>query len=55
MTQNDIIMLESAVEYYNTVNSRFVLIKFNREIEINTGVFWNIHRTVGSSCSRYQI
>ena len=29
MTQNDIIMLESAVEYCNRVNSRLVVIKFN--------------------------
>ena len=29
MTQNDVITLESAVEYCNTVNSRFVVIKFN--------------------------
>ena len=27
--QNDVIMLESAREYCNTVNSRFVVIKFN--------------------------
>ena len=29
MIQNDVIKLESAVEYCNTVNSRFVVIKFN--------------------------
>ena len=29
MIQNDVITLESALEYCNTVNSRFVVIKFN--------------------------
>ena len=29
MIQNDMIMLESVVEYYNRVNSRHVVIKFN--------------------------
>ena len=29
MIQNDVIKLESAMEYCNTVNSRFVVIKFN--------------------------
>ena len=29
MIQNDAIMLESVVEYCNTVNSHFVVIKFN--------------------------
>ena len=29
MIQNDVIPLESAVENCNTVNSRFVVIKFN--------------------------
>ena len=29
MIQNDVITLESAVEYCNTVNSRFVVIKLN--------------------------
>ena len=34
MTQNDIIIHESSVEYCYTVNSRFVVIKFNT-------AFWN--------------
>ena len=34
MTQNDIIIHESSVEYCDTVNSRFVVIKFNT-------AFWN--------------
>ena len=29
MIQNDAIMHESVVEYYNRVNSRLVVIKFN--------------------------
>ena len=29
MIQNDAIMLESIVEYYNRVNSRLIVIKFN--------------------------
>ena len=29
MIQNDVNTLESAVEYCNTVNSRFIVIKFN--------------------------
>ena len=28
MIQNNPIMLENVVEYYNTVNSRFIMIKF---------------------------
>ena len=31
MIKNDVIMLESVVEYNNRVNSRLVVIKFNTE------------------------
>ena len=33
MIQNDVIKLESVVEYCNRVNSRLVVIKFNDEIK----------------------
>ena len=55
MIQNDVIMLESVLENCNRVNSRLVVIRLITACCINTGVFWNIYSTVGSSCSRYQI
>ena len=55
MTQNDAIMLESVVEYCNRVNSRLVELNSIQHFKSILGVYWNIYRTVGSTCSRYQI
>ena len=47
MIQNDVIMLESVVEYCNRVNSRLVVIKYKTAcLKSILGVLLNIYKTV---------